>query len=374
VECINLTAPIFLKNDEPQILLFDAFPDPIILLNQLRDVVYTNKAALDMLDVCVGRNLALSFREPDILKVVDAVLNSEGDQDVELSMSLPVIITYKVRVIGVPSVTSLSETAAIMVFSDISLETLAEKMRRDFIGNVSHELRSPIASLIGFIETLQGPAKEDLGAHKKFLEIMSNEASRMARMVDDLLSLSRVEARERLRPKQDIDITELLGVARELFISRAQNRSMSLNFNLKPHLPIIQGDRDELMEIFQNLIDNAIKYGDENSNINISGNVVDRIPEIGGSGVAISVENTGEVIDANKIPRLTERFYRIDKGRSRNMGGTGLGLAIVKHIINHHRGRLLVESKPNGKTIFTVFLPLPSEDRIKGDSTSSEVI
>jgi len=369
-----LTAPVFLKNDEPQILLFDAFPDPIILLNQLRDVVYTNKAARDMLDVYVGRNLALSFREPDILKVVDAVLNSEGDQDVELSMSLPVIITYKVRVIGVPSVTSLSETAAIMVFSDISLETLAEKMRRDFIGNVSHELRSPIASLIGFIETLQGPAKEDLGAHKKFLEIMSNEASRMARMVDDLLSLSRVEARERLRPKQDIDITELLGVARELFISRAQNRSMSLNFNLKPHLPIIQGDRDELMEIFQNLIDNAIKYGDENSNINISGNVVDRIPEIGGSGVAISVENTGEVIDANKIPRLTERFYRIDKGRSRNMGGTGLGLAIVKHIINHHRGRLLVESKPNGKTIFTVFLPLPSEDRIKGDSTSSEVI
>ena len=338
--------------------ILEVFPDPVILLNKLREVIFRNQAAQDMLDIYVDRNLELSFRDPIVLEATDAVLNGEKQREIELIISLPVIITLQVRIVAISPINQFFETAAMIVFHDVSSESIAERMRRDFVSNLSHELRSPIASLIGFIETLQGPAKEDVGSHGRFLEIMSNEAQRMARMIDDLLSLSRVEASERMRPQQTVDITELLGVTEELFISRVQRRSMRLDFDMDPNLPILLGDRDELMEVFQNLIDNAIKYGQEKTPITIGVGLIDCIPEIGGPGISISIKNKGEGIKADQIPRLTERFYRTDKGRSREMGGTGLGLAIVKHIISRHRGHLQIQSKLNKSTTFTVYLPL----------------
>ena len=247
---------------------------------------------------------------------------------------------------------------ALMVFHDVSSETMAEQMRQDFVANVSHELRSPIASLIGFIETLQGPAKEDAEARDRFLGIMGDEAQRMARMIDDLLSLSRVEASERMRPQEQVNIAELLSMTRELLLSRAKENAMELVFDIAPDLPVIAGDRDELMEVFQNLMDNAIKYGQDETFVKISAVQVDRIPEIGGAGIAVAVENEGEGIAPDQLPRLTERFYRVDKGRSREMGGTGLGLAIVKHIISRHRGRFNIESTVGKGATFTVYLPL----------------
>ena len=187
---------------------------------------------------------------------------------------------------------------------------------------------------------------------------MMSEAQRMSRMVDGLLSLSRIEVVERIRPEEPADLTNLITMTMELFAKRARDRSMNIKLDMVDNLPLIEGDADELLQVFSNLVDNAIKYGREKTNIHIKMRVIDRIPDTGDTGISIVVENEGDGINPDEIPRLTERFYRTDKGRSRELGGTGLGLAIVKHIINRHRGRLVINSNLNDKTTFTVFLPL----------------
>jgi two-component system, OmpR family, phosphate regulon sensor histidine kinase PhoR len=339
--------------------LFHAFPDPVILLNKSREVIFANRAAVEMLEAKYeGSDLALSFRVPNVLEAADAVLSGAEEQEVNISLSIPVPRNLRIRIVGITEHALSEGAAALLVFQDVSSEMMAEQMRQDFVANLSHELRSPIASLIGFIETLQGPAKDDAKTRQRFLSIMSDESQRMARMIDELLSLSRVEARERVRPQQKVNIAEVLSMTRELLKSRAAERSIDLNFEVSPGLPTLAGESDELMEVFENLIDNAIKYGEEKKPVTVRASLVDRIPDIGGTGIAISVENEGEGIAADQIPRLTERFYRIDKGRSREMGGTGLGLAIVKHIVSRHRGRFNIESEPGKGATFTVYLPL----------------
>ncbi|MEE3000806.1 MAG: ATP-binding protein [Pseudomonadota bacterium] len=338
--------------------LLEAFPDPVMLLNDKRELIFGNKASKAMFNIHVGRNLEESFSEPGLLEAAGMVLDKKNECEIELSISRPSIIKLKVKVVAVTSLANYPDAAALIVLRDVSSESIAEKMRRDFVSNVSHELRSPIASLIGFIETLQGPAKEDRESQDRFLAIMASESQRMARMIDDLLSLSRVEATERIRPQDQVNVSELMNEIEELLVDRATRYSMDLKFMIAPNLPIISGDRDELMEVFQNLIDNAVKYGEEGSVINIEANAADSLPEVGGPGIIITVENKGDGIKAEHIARLTERFYRIDKGRSRKMGGTGLGLAIVKHIVNRHRGQLLIQSHLNKETTFTVLLPI----------------
>lgn len=339
--------------------LLDAFPDPVILLNTACEVVFANPAAAELLETNFqGRNLALSLPVPDILEAAHAVVNGAEELEVNVSLAVPVPYNLNVRIVRFSEPNSPDEAVALMVFHDVSSEALAEQMRQDFVANVSHELRSPIASLIGFIETLQGPAKSDAEARDRFLSIMADESHRMARMIDDLLSLSRVEASERMRPQDHVNIVEILDMTRELLVARAEERRMEMVFNIAPDLPNLPGDADELMEVFQNLIDNAIKYGLEATPVRVQAVLVESIPEIGGRGIRVVIENDGEGIAQDQIPRLTERFYRIDKGRSRNLGGTGLGLAIVKHIVSHHRGWFNIESRIGEGAIFTVYLPL----------------
>jgi len=340
--------------------LLKAFPDPVILLNRSREVVFANQAALEVLDAQYdGRDLALSFRVPDVLAAADAVINGEALREVDVSLSVPVPRNLKIRIVRfVDPAAEKDGAVALMVFQDISSETLAEQMRQDFVANVSHELRSPIASLIGIIETLQGPAKDDPEARERFLSIMGDESQRMARMIDDLLSLSRVETSERLRPQEQVNVIDLLEMTRELLVGRAEERKMELEFDFAADIPALAGDRDELMEVFQNLIDNAIKYGREATAVNIQVKIAENIGENEGRHIAIAIKNEGDGIAADHIPRLTERFYRIDKGRSRKLGGTGLGLAIVKHIVSHHRGQLSIDSTVGEGATFTVYLPL----------------
>ena len=340
--------------------LLEAFPDPIILLNRDRGAVFANQAALEVLEPNYdGRDLALSFSVPEVLTAAEAVVNGEVIREVDISLSVPVPRNLKIRIVRFTDSTAAEDGAvALMVFQDISSETLAEQMRQDFVANVSHELRSPIASLIGIIETLQGPAKDDPEGRERFLSIMRDESQRMARMIDDLLSLSRVETSERLRPQEQVSVIDLLEMTRELLIGRAEERKMELVFDFAADIPALAGDRDELMEVFQNLIDNAIKYGREASPVRVTAELVEHIPEIGGACLAVAIENKGEGIAPDQLPRLTERFYRVDKGRSRKLGGTGLGLAIVKHIVSHHRGHLSIESTVGKGATFTVYLPL----------------
>ena len=342
---------------QAELVVLDHIPDPVILLGAQREVIFANRAAMDLLQASYrNRDLAQSLRHPAVLEIADAVLRGAPERSAEVDLLLPVQRTLLARAIAVPG---NGPTRAMLTFHDMTESRQLEQIRQDFVANVSHELRSPISAIVGFIETLRGPAREDVAARERFLAIMAEEASRMSRLIDNLLSLSRVEATEHVRPRELIDITAILGTVRDLLSRRAQERQMDLRLELDPNLPSIQGNRDELTEVFHNLIDNAIKYGRMGTAIRVVAHSIERIPDIGGAGLAIAVENQGEGIEAEHIPRLTERFYRIDKGRSRKMGGTGLGLAIVKHIVNRHRGRLVIESTLGFGARFTVYLPAP---------------
>lgn len=236
----------------------------------------------------------------------------------------------------------------LLTFRDVSQARRIDRMRSDFVANASHELRTPLASLRGFIETLQGPAKNDAKAHERFLGIMHEQATRMSRLVDDLLSLSRLELRSNLTLDQTVDLVPLLGHVRDSLQPLASDLGVEVALDLPKHPVTVPGDRDELVEVFENLIENACKYGQE-------GKRVDVVLSGGGDvPVEFSVTDYGPGIPPEHVPRITERFYRVNVEASRSKKGTGLGLAIVKHILTRHRARLVVKSEVGKGTVFTV--------------------
>ena len=239
---------------------------------------------------------------------------------------------------------------------DLTAVRRAEEMRADFVANASHELRTPLAAVSGFIDTLRGHARNDAEARDRFLEIMNVEAARMRRLIDDLLSLTRIELNEHNPPAGVVDVVAVAKGAAQALSPLAQNDDIGIDF--APQEPLFAvGDRDELTQVFQNLVHNAIKYGREKSTVRISFGRVESGSRREGGQVFVAIEDEGEGIPREAIPRLTERFYRVDVKRSRERGGTGLGLAIVKHILNRHQGRLQIESTPGVGSTFTVFLP-----------------
>ena len=252
----------------------------------------------------------------------------------------------------------LGDGPVALLFLDLTRQKNLETVRRDFVANVSHELRTPLTTLSGIIETLQGPAREDEAARKRFLGIMSKEAARMNRLVDDLLSLSRVESDERMRPIEQVELNTLLQSC--IITMAAPAKSEKVDITLlgdESREYFIQGDEDQLRQVFNNLLENAIKYGGANGKITVGIELVDHDATLRGPAICLCVCDTGPGIDPLHIPRLTERFYRVDSHRSRAVGGTGLGLAIVKHIVNRHRGRLAIASTLGEGTAFSVLLP-----------------
>jgi len=335
--------------------ILHVLPDPVLLIDSEKRILAANIAAKNLLgDQIEGRALTLALRHPDILDAVDEVLNGAEQRQIRISLFNSVRRSFDIQV------ASLTETTQ---------EHNAEQMRADFVANVSHELRSPLSSLVGFIETLRGPARDDESARDRFLEIMDGESKRMARLIDDLLSLSRVEANEHILPEGQVDIGTLLTEIVDTLAARASERQITIELPEKHTQVFATGNRDELMEVFHNLVDNAVKYCPEDTRVRINVEEVDRIPDLGGTGIVVTVSDEGEGIPPEHLPRLTERFYRVDKGRSRTMGGTGLGLAIVKHIVNRHRGRLTVDSTLGKGTEFKVFLP--REPKINNSETLS---
>jgi two-component system phosphate regulon sensor histidine kinase PhoR len=337
-----------------------AVPDPLILLDERRRIVRANAQAAAFIGITPEpRDLAAAFRNPAVLAAADAVLGGERARVVDFSLTVPVERQLRARFARIDH---LSPDGAVAVLSlyDITELKRAEQMRADFIANASHELRTPLATLIGFIETLRGPARDDAEARERFLAIMHGQASRMARLVEDLMSLSRIELNEHVMPRDRVALSPLLRQIAETLELRAGERDIRIRLAVPPDLPDVLGDRDELAQVFQNLIDNAIKYGRSGSEITLRAETASR-PNWGSSSsenamVCVAVCDHGEGIPHEHLPRLTERFYRVDTARSREMGGTGLGLAIVKHILNHHRGFLEVESTPGVGSVFTVFL------------------
>jgi two-component system phosphate regulon sensor histidine kinase PhoR len=310
------------------------------------------------------RDLAGLIRDPKVLEAVDTTLQQRRAMQAQFLMPSPER-TYQALVVPMPEPDDTR--SAIVALSDQTEVLKVERMRADFVANASHELRTPLAAVLGFIETLRGPAKDDEKARVEFLEIMFKQATRMTRLIDDLLSLSRIELREHARPSDAIDIGNILRATVELQQLEANRRKARISVNVASGLPPALGDHGELGQVFANLLANAIKYGGDEGRVEISATVAnDRPLTMIGTGpcLKISVRDHGDGIPREHIPRLTERFYRVDTARSRSLGGTGLGLAIVKHITNRHRGALTIESTEGLGATFTVWLPIaPAETK-----------
>jgi len=340
--------------------LLESLPSPILLLGRDRRVVTLNAAARKIFAVDpLNRDLAQAIRHPAVLKAADdALAGKGGGKSVEVSLGgeTPRIFNTIVQPMGEGN--DKAPLGAVVVLNDITADKATQEMRDDFVANVSHELRTPLASIKGFIETMLGSAKDDPEAQERFLGIMEGEAERMARLIDDLLSLSRIQVNQHVVPQGRVQLRPLLEGIADSMAPVAKERNVSLQLDMSKEAPDVVGDRDQLYQVFVNLVNNAIKYGAENGTVTIGVEPVGRVRGTGGPGVAVSVSDDGDGIPNEHIPRLTERFYRVDKARSRQLGGTGLGLAIVKHIVTRHRGRLVIESAPGKGSRFTVHLPI----------------
>lgn len=330
---------------------------PAVLIAPDERIFAVNAAAEKLLGKNIeGRHFITALRQPALIETIEQVQrDGTGHETRHLTNDGQHDITYRVTCGPVPMQGRLG---ILVSFEDITPMEQAGQMRRDFVANVSHELRTPLTALLGFIETLQGPARNDPKAQERFLGIMGAEAGRMNRLVSDLLSLSRVEADERVRPVDPVDLGVVIQQTRHSLAQLADEAGIELSLHLPDTPVVIPGDADQLRQVLTNLVENAIKYSGKGSFVRLSLGAPDYETRLRGQGVRIEVSDTGAGIDTVHLPRLTERFYRVDSHRSRELGGTGLGLAIVKHIVNRHRGRLQVESQLGKGTTFTVILPV----------------
>jgi len=331
-----------------------ALPMPAIAIAPSEQIIALNDPAEKLLGMpAMGRHFVTALRQPSVVEAVEKCL-AEGAQVSANFLTREngndTTHTVSVRQVGTTGI-------ALLTFQDISMVTEAGQMRRDFVANVSHELRTPLTALMGFIETLQGPAKDDTAARGRFLGIMQKETERMNRLVADLLSLSRVEAEERVRPTSRVDVVAILSLTMRNLSPLAVEADVALVADI-PKVPVMMtADADQLQQVFTNLIENAIKYGGEGKHVYVTLSVHDRVKALRAPAVMIDVRDEGRGIDPRHLPRLTERFYRADDHRNRSLGGTGLGLAIVKHILNRHRGRIKIRSKLGEGAEFKVILP-----------------
>jgi len=336
--------------------ILERLPDPLIVLGADRAVRRANAAAR----VAFGEDVQAVLRHPQLRAAIDrALAPGAGDAPQTAELRVPVPVPREIQAMVVPLDSPLAGGAGVLaVLSDRTRERAVERTRADFVANASHELRTPLASLIGFIDTLRGPAADDPPAQARFLDIMADQAARMNRLIDDLLSLSRIEITEHQAPSEYLDVEELTGRILAGFELRIRERGIRLDFWPEPGLPRVLGDTDQFEQVVQNLVDNALKYGREGGIIRVK-----ITPAAQGGkyparrGLVLSVADDGPGIPREHLPRLTERFYRVDAGRSRAVGGTGLGLAIVKHIVNRHRGVLLIESEAGLGATFSIWLP-----------------
>ena len=332
-----------------------ALPVAALAIAQSEEIVALNAAAQKLVGTQVlGRPFITGLRQPSAAEAVEACLSGAATAEAE----------YLVREQGSEmiyqlAVSRIGETGVVLVlFQDVTHVSVASQMRRDFVANVSHELRTPLTAIMGFIETLRGPARDDAPARERFLKIMTAETERMNRLVGDLLSLSRVEADQRVRPQTKVDVVAVLTSALHSLTLIAQEAGVTLVADLPEVGVSLRGDMDQLTQVFTNIIENAVKYGGGNKQVFITARVEAKAPLLRAAGVVVTVRDEGAGIAARHLPRLTERFYRADSHRSRSLGGTGLGLAIVKHILNRHAGRIKISSKLGQGTEVTVVLPI----------------
>ena len=331
--------------------------EAVFILDKDRQILFANQAAEKQFgDELVGQSFVRIIRHPECLSAIEEVLQGADRRACTISLEKSYRIIFEVSVVDLGKFND-DLSRIVVSLLDISHVYQAEQMRSDFVANVSHELRSPLTSLSGFIETLQGSARNDPTAQERFLNLMQQEAQRMVRLLSDLLSLSKVEANQRVRPDGEADIVSVLKRIMKTLSEQAEKERKTFVFKSENDHLSIPGSDDELTQVFQNLIENSIKYAAHNTAIEISVKEHESAIGITGNAVSITVSDHGDGIPRQHLPRLTERFYRVDTHRSRDKGGTGLGLAIVKHIVGRHRGRMQIDSEIGEGSSFKVFLP-----------------
>ena len=332
-----------------------ALPDAAVLVSHDRRIELANAAMETLLGPLPrGDSIDLYLRQPQAVEAFSEALRSGGPTEREMVLLSP---TERVFVLAaVPF--GPQPQSMLIILRDLTRERLTDRMRVDFVANASHELRTPLAAVIGFIETLQNGAIDDLAARDRFLGIMNSEANRMVRLIDDLLSLSRIELDKFIRPVTPLNLVPVIEDVRSSLTMRLKSEQRKLAIQVPPALPDAIADRDQIIQVLHNLLSNAMKYGRVGSTITVS------VERVGDSQLEVAVRDEGEGIPPEHLPRLTERFYRVDTARSRQMGGTGLGLAIVKHIIERHRGSLRIESRVGEGTTVTFRLPVASAEAV----------
>jgi len=324
---------------------FAGFDSPVFILDGEGHVLYQNPASSHAFgEIIEGQHVSARIRQPVVLDVIREALATGKSGTTEITTPMPTENVYLVRIVKAQD----DADFFVLIFRDISETRRIDRMRTDFVANASHELRTPLASLRGFIETLLGPARNDAKAQEKFLGIMLEQVTRMSRLVDDLMSLSRLELKAKLAPDTAVDLVPLIGSVCDALAPLATDVGVEITRTVPDGPVIVKGNRDELTQVFENLIENACKYGQEGKKVEVTLTTSDGQPP------EVSVRDYGSGIPEEHVPRLTERFYRVNVESSRSKKGTGLGLAIVKHILTRHRARLIIKSESGKGSTFTV--------------------
>jgi len=357
-------------------MLLAHLPMGVVLVDHRGRVAFMNAAAADLF----GRHPEGAFhaavlRAPKLLDAIEGTLTEGMSSTVHFNLSRPggLYLHLRGHVRGLASATLFGDgrrgTAALVVIEDETQGRRAEQLHRDFVANASHELKTPLASITAIIETLQGHARDDPDAAARFLALMGSQAERMKRLVEDLLSLNRIEVNERVQPREEQEPWRIVRDVAELLAPLAEQAGMTLAVEAPEQEVTVLGSREELAQLFRNLIENAIKYGRPGGSVRICAATDPAEPMMAG----FAVEDDGPGIPREHIPRLTERFYRVSVNRSREKGGTGLGLAIVKHVISRHRGNLEIDSELGRGSRFVVWLPIsgPIRQRLRPEKHHS---
>ncbi|MFD1695152.1 ATP-binding protein [Roseibium aestuarii] len=353
-------------------LTVDALPNPCFVADGRGITRYVNKAAGELYGlVKPGDPLSFYLRAPALLEAFDRVCRDKRAVQITWVEKVPTEAWFEAHLApifmpgaGEGAVTSSPDFVLVVIQNQTEQRRL-ERMRTDFVANASHELRTPLASLTGFIETLQGPARDDAKARETFLKIMLEQAGRMRRLIDDILSLSRIELKAHVRPVEKVNLVEIVRHSADALAPLARDLDLAINVEAPDAAALVRGDRDELIQVTENLLENALKYGSSGGRVDLS---VTR--DASGRGHVLQVRDYGEGIAAEHLPRLTERFYRVDVASSRSMKGTGLGLAIVKHILTRHRARLDIVSEQGKGATFRVAFP-PADALLKPDAAEA---
>ena len=361
----------FIKEINQNSVLIDSLPVAIISFSKNYNILKANKIALDVLgkDI-INFDIRHIFRHPEVSETIENVLeNKSKNRNITIEVfGLPLQIwSLQVLVFSdlnkeydkIQSFQS-NEPVGVILMTNQTLEKQLEKTRADFVANVSHELRTPLTSILGYTETLMSSAGEDKALRKKFLKIIEKQSKRMTRLVSDQLSLAKIESEEHLIPNKSVNLKKVIYEVLKSFEDEIINKKIKLDLKIDKKTKNVQGDKDELFQVLQNLLENAIRYGGNKSEIVVSLKRAEKrpanLPKNSWPAICCEVSDNGPGINKVHLGRLTERFYRVDASRSKEIGGTGLGLAIVKHIINRHRGSLIIESEPSIGSKFFVYL------------------